>query len=192
MVETNGQQQRDPCTWVPGQVFRSPLPSWLVVAAGRVVAAFLETVFVAAATYGLVSLFVPLRIDWTAAALLPLLMGAVAAIGVSLGVAGATLVWKRMHLVNDTLMVIVMLFSASALPLIEVAGWWAAIGRVLPLTDVVGGPYRTLIADQQLLAWGTGGYVPALLVALGYLLLGVLIFTWGERTAKRRGTLGRY
>jgi ABC-2 type transport system permease protein len=61
------------------QVFLSPLPSWLVVAVGRVAAAFLETVFVAAATYGIVSVFVPLRIDWNAAALLPLALGVLAA-----------------------------------------------------------------------------------------------------------------
>ncbi len=66
------------------QVYLSPLPSWLVAAAGRVVAAFLETLPVAAGTYGSVSAFVPIRIDWNAAALFPALMIMVAAIGVSL------------------------------------------------------------------------------------------------------------
>jgi ABC-2 type transport system permease protein len=175
------------------QVFLSPLPSWLVVAAGRVIAAFLETVFVAAATYGIVSVFVPLRIDWNAAALLPLAMGVVAAIGVSLVIAGATLVWKRIQLVNDAVLVVVMLFSASALPLIEVPGWWAGLSHVLPLTDVIGGLYRSLFTDQPVLvAWGMGGLVPMAAASFGYLALGVLAFTWGERTARRRGTLGRY
>ncbi|EGD42757.1 hypothetical protein NBCG_02889 [Nocardioidaceae bacterium Broad-1] len=174
------------------QVFLSPLPSWLVVATGRVVAALIETTFVAAATFGIVSLFVPLSIDWSLAALVPLAAGVVAAIGVSLGVAGATLVWKRVQLVNDTLMVVVMLFSASALPLIAVPDWWATVGRFLPLTDVVGGLHLTLLADQSLTAWGTGGYLPLLLVSVTYLLAGIGAFTLGERTAKRRGTLGRY
>jgi ABC-2 type transport system permease protein len=54
------------------QVYLSPLPSWLVVAAGRAVAALIESALVAAGTYGIVSAFVPLHYHWTAAALLPL------------------------------------------------------------------------------------------------------------------------
>lgn len=175
------------------QVFLSPLPSWLVVATGRVVAAFLETLIVAAATYGIISVFVPLRIDWNAAALLPLAMGVVAAIGVSLAIAGATLVWKRIQLVNDAVLVVVMLFSASALPLIEVPGWWADLSHLFPLTDVIGGLYTATLTDQSVLvAGGIGGLVPMVAASFGYLVLGVLAFTWGERTAKRRGTLARY
>ena len=51
------------------QVYLSPLPSWLVAAAGRVVAALLETLVVAAGTYGIVSAFVTVHINWNAAAL---------------------------------------------------------------------------------------------------------------------------
>ncbi len=175
------------------QVFLSPLPSWLVVAIGRVAAAFLETVFVAAATYGIVSIFVPLQIGWNATALLPLLLGMLGAIGVSLMIAGATLVWKRIQLVNDALLMVVMLFSASALPLITVPRWWADASHFFPLTDVIGGLYRALFTDQPVLvAWGIGGVLPMLAVSLGYLAAGVLAFILGERTAKRRGTLGRY
>jgi hypothetical protein len=148
-------------------------PGWLVVAVGRVAAAFLETVFVAAATYGIVSVFVPLRIDWNAAALLPLLMGVLAAVGVSLMVAGGTLVWKRIQLVNDAVLVVVMIFSASALPLISVPGWWVSISHFLPLTDVIGSLYRSLFIDQPVLvAWGMGGLVPLVAASLDYLATG--------------------
>ncbi|ABL79520.1 MULTISPECIES: ABC-2 family transporter protein [unclassified Nocardioides] len=175
------------------QVFLSPLPSWLVVAVGRVAAAFLETVFVAAATYGIVSAFVPLQIDWNAAALLPLALGVLAAIGVSLMVAGGTLVWKRIQLVNDAILIVVMIFSASALPLIAVPGWWANLSHFLPLTDVIGSLYRALFTDRPVLvAWGMGGLVPMLAASLGYLAAGIVAFKLGERVAKSRGTLGRY
>lgn len=175
------------------QVFLSPLPSWLVVATGRVAASFLETVFVAAATYGIVDLFVPLHIGWNAAALLPLLLGALSAIGLSLMIAGATLVWKRIQLVNDTVLTVVMLFSASALPLLTVPSWWADISHFLPLTDVIGSLYRTLFTNQSVfVAWGIGGAIPMLAASLAYLVAGILAFGLGARTAKRRGTLGRY
>ncbi|NUR05222.1 MAG: ABC transporter permease [Streptomyces sp.] len=175
------------------QVHLSPLPSWLVVAAGRVIAAFTETLLVASATYGIVSAFVTVRIHWTAAALLPAVLIAAAAVGVSLVIAGATLVWKRIQLVNDTVMMLVMLFSAGAVPLIKVPGWWAGIGHAFPLTDGAGSLQRALITGQSVTApWGIGGLVPLLASSLGYLAVGILAFILGERTAKRRGTLGRY
>ncbi|HKC19870.1 MAG TPA: ABC transporter permease, partial [Candidatus Dormibacteraeota bacterium] len=66
------------------QVFLSPLPPWLVAAAGRVVAAALETIFVAAATYGIVSAFVTIHLHWSIAAVLPAIAVMIAAIGLSL------------------------------------------------------------------------------------------------------------
>lgn len=175
------------------QVFLSPLPPWLVVAAGRVLAALTETTLVAAATYGIVSVFVPLRIGWDVAALLPALMVVVSAVGVSLIIAGATLVWKRIQLVNDTLLTVVMLFSASAVPLIQTPHWWQVASHLLPLTDAVGSLYRALFTDTSVLApWGVGGLVPLVVVSFAYLAAGIVSFGVGERVARRRGTLGSY
>ncbi|WP_199434729.1 ABC transporter permease [Qaidamihabitans albus] len=175
------------------QVYLSPLPSWLVAAAGRVVAAFLETLIVAAGTYGIVSIFIPVRVDWDIAALLPTVMIVIAAIGVSLMTAGATLIWKRIQLVNDTVLLLVMLFSASAIPLIDVPGWWADVSHAFPLTDAIGSLYTALFTDQPITTpWGIGGLVPMVIVTFAYLGAGILAFTLGERVAKRRGTLGRH
>jgi ABC-2 type transport system permease protein len=175
------------------QVFLSPLPPWLVAAAGRVAAAFLETLFVAAGTYGLVSALVRIHLDWTPAALLPAFAIMVAAVGLSLVVAGATLVYKRIQIVNDGVLMMVMIFSASALPLIHVPGWWSDISHAFPLTDGVGSLYNVMIAHGSVTqAWGVGGLVPLLTVSTAYLLAGIGIFIVGERVAKNRGTLGRY
>jgi len=175
------------------QVYLSPLPSWLVAAAGRVVAALIETLVVAAGTYLIVEVFVPIHIDWNIAALFPAVMVMIAGVGTSLIIAGATLVWKRIQMVNDTLLTLVMLFSASAVPLIDVPGWWAATSHAFPLTDAAGSLQKALIADQPITTpWGIGGLVPVIAVSVGYLLAGIVAFSLGERLAKRRGTLGRY
>jgi ABC-2 type transport system permease protein len=175
------------------QVHLSPLPPWLVIAAGRVLAALVETVLVAAGTYGIVSIFVPLHVAWGLAALPAAAEVIVAAIGVSLMVAGATLVWKRIQLINDTLLMIVFLLSAAAIPLITVPVWWADASRVFPLTAGVAGLYRVLIGHQHATTlWGMGGLVWLAVTAAGYLTAGIAAFTLGEHTAKRRGTLGRY
>jgi len=175
------------------QVYLSPLPSWLVVAAGRVVAASIETLLVAGASYGIVRAFVPLHIAWTPAALLPAVLIMVSAVGVSLIIAGATLVWKRIQLVNDTVLMLVMLFSAAAIPLITVPGWWTTTSRAFPLTAGVANLYDTLFQHRSAFAaWGTGGLIWLLVTAAVYLAVGILAFRLGEHTAKRRGTLARY
>ena len=175
------------------QVYLSPLPSWLIVAAGRVVAAAIETLLVAAATYGIVAAFVPVHLAWTPAALPPVVLIMVAGVGVSLIIAGATLVWKRIQLVNDTVLMLVMLFSAAAVPLIAVPAWWADIGRAFPLTAGIASLNNVMLQHRSVTAaWGMGGLVWLLLTAAGYLLAGILAFRLGEHTAKRRGTLARY
>ena len=175
------------------QVYLSPLPPWLVAAAGRVVAALLETLFVAAATYGLVSAFVTIHLHWTAAALLPLAAIMISGIGLSLIVAGATLVWKRVQLVNDTVLMLVMLFSAAAVPLIAVPAWWADTGRAFPLTAGIASLNNLMLRHRSITqALGMGGLVWLVVTATGYLAAGILAFRLGEHTAKRRGSLARY
>jgi ABC-type multidrug transport system permease subunit len=171
------------------QVYLTPLPSWLVVAAGRVVAAAIETLFVAGATYGIVAAFVTIHLHWTAAALLPVVAIMISGVGLSLIIAGAT----RIQLINDTVLLVVMLFSAGAVPLIAVPAWWADTGRVFPLTPGVASLNNVMLRHGSATQpWGMGGLVWLLVTAAGYLLAGILAFRLGERTAKRRGTLARY
>lgn len=169
------------------------MPSWLVVADGRVVAALVETVFVAAATYGIVSAFVPLHVDWTPTALLPAALIVVTGAGVSLIIAGATLVWKRVQMVNDTVMMLVFLFSAAAVPLITVPDWCSAVSRVMPLSSGGASLYQVMFLHESATSlWGTSGLVPLAATAAGYMAAGIAVFHLGEQTARRRGTLGRY
>jgi len=87
----------------------------------------------------------------------------------------------------------VMIFSASALPLIHVPGWWADASHAFPLTDGVGSLYNVMIAHRSVTqARGIGGLVPLLTVSTAYLLVGIGTFSVGARVAKNRGTLGRY
>jgi ABC-2 type transport system permease protein len=175
------------------QVYLSPLPSWLIVAAGRVVAAAIETLLVAAGTYGIVAAFVPIHLHWTAAALLPVAAIMIAGVGVSLIIAGATLIWKRIQLVNDTVLMLIMLFSASAVPLITVPAWWADTSRAFPLTAGVASLYEVMLRRRSVTEpWGPGGLVWLIVTATSYLLAGILAFHLGEQAAKRRGSLARY
>jgi len=175
------------------QVYLSPLPSWLIAAAGRVVAALAETAVVAAAVYSGVRLLVPLRIGWRPAALLPLLLVVLAVVGYSLLIGGLTLVWKRIEMLVEAQGIAVWVLSATALPLLAVPGWMATAGRLVPITPGLASLYEVMFAGRPASTlWGTGGLVRMLATTAGWLLAGILAFALGERAAKRRRSLGRY
>jgi len=175
------------------QVYLSPLPSWLIVAGGRVAAALAEAMLVAAALYGIISAFVPLHYHWSPAALLPAVLLVLTVIGFSLIIAGMTIRWKRIQMFNETAMIAVMIFSVSAIPLLHVPGWMADAGRYFPATNAIASLYGVMLGHRGVTApWGPGGLIWILITAAAYLAAGIIAFRIFERAAKVRGSLAAY
>ncbi len=175
------------------QVYLSPLPSWLVAAAGRVTAALIETLILMGVTYGLVSAFVTLHFHWTPAALVPVAFLILTAIGYSLIIAGLTLLWKRIQLLQETMLLLLMVFAISALPVLTVPGWFTAIGRVFPVTPAVASLYGVMLGHRGVTGlWGTGGLVWVAVTAAAYLAAGLVVFRVLERITRSRGALAAY
>jgi ABC-2 type transport system permease protein len=175
------------------QVYLSPLPSWLVAVAGRIVAALIETLLLTGVLYGIVSAFVTLHFHWAPAAVVPALFLIIAGVGYSLIIGGMTLVWKRIQLIQEVILLLVMVFAIAAVPVLSVPGWFTAIGRLFPATQAVASLSQLMIADRSVPGlWGTGGLVWVAVTAAAYLGIGIGAFRLGERTAKARGTLGSY
>jgi ABC-2 type transport system permease protein len=175
------------------QVYLSPLPSWLVAAAGRLVAAITETLLLMGITYGVISAFVTLHFHWTFAALLPVTFLVITGIGYSLIIGGMTLLWKRIQLLQETILFLVMIFAVTALPLITVPGWFTGISRVFPVTADVASLYGVMLGHRGVTgAWGTGGLVWVMVTAAAYLAAGLVVFRVLERITKGRGTLAAY
>ncbi len=174
------------------QMYLSPLPSWLLTI-GLQVASVVE----AALSSLLLSLFIdlvvlvaiPLR--WTA--LLPLVLLVLGSVGYSLILGGLTLLFKRLEILKEVFQVVVLIFGGVLITLERMPGWMATIARFLPLTPGVDVLRKTLLegaslgtlADDGTLLWLVGS-------AAAYLLLGIAVFRWCERMAKRWGTLGQY
>jgi hypothetical protein len=175
------------------QVYLSPLPSWLVTATGRVVAAIIETLVLMGVTYGLTSAFVTLHFHWTAAALVPMAFLMLTGIGYSLIIAGMTLLWKRIQLLQEMMFMLVMVFAITALPVIAVPGWFTGLSRVFPVTADVASLYGVMLGHRGVTGlWGTGGLVWVAVTAAAYLTAGIVAFGALERITKSRGTLGAY
>jgi ABC-2 type transport system permease protein len=175
------------------QVYLSPLPSWLVAAVGRLVAAIIETLVLMGVVYGIVSACVTLRFHWTFAALVPMAFLIVTGIGYSLIIAGMTLLWKRIQLLQETILMLVMIFAVTALPLIAVPGWFTGISRVFPVTADVASLYGVMLGHRGVTGpWGTGGLVWVAVTAAAYLAAGITVFRVLERITKARGALAAY
>jgi ABC-2 type transport system permease protein len=158
-----------------------------------VTAALIETLVLIGVTYGLVSAFVTLQFHWTAAALVPMAFLMISGIGYSLIIAGMTLLWKRIQLLQETFLLLVMIFAFTALPVLTVPGRFTGLGRVFPVTADVASLYGKMLGRQGVSGlWWTGGLVWVAVTAIAYLAAGLVVFRVLERITRTRGTLGAY
>lgn len=174
------------------QTYLSPLPSWVHVVAGRISAAIAETAVVAGVVYAVTSLFVRIDVHWQPAALIPLALLIIGAAGLAMIIAGITLVWKRIQLLNDLILMLIFFFSGAALPLADMPGWAQDIGKPIFMTHATEA-IRIVMVDGNTPTWtGTGGWAWTLATATGWFLAGLTIFHFCERIALRRGSLSRF
>ena len=175
------------------QVYLSPLPAWLVTAAGRVLATVVETTFVVGIVSAVVYAVVPFHIFWQWQALLPMVLIVMGSVGYSLMEGGLTLIWKRVEMIHELALGLMAFLSGALLPLDRLPGWMTDIGRFTPISQGVVGLRALMVhghasipssADGSL-AWTLG-------ISLAWLLLGIAIFSWGGSIARRHGSLGRY
>jgi ABC-2 type transport system permease protein len=174
------------------QVYLSPLRSWVITAAGRPAAAVVETVAVIGVMFAVLSLLVDLDITWRADAAVPLLFLVLSGVGYSLVIGGLTLLWKRIEMLQEGLLMVVMVFSGALIPLDRLPEWAVTIGRLMPITDAIAGIRHTLLDDRAIGLWGDGGLARLAVTAVVWLLAGAVFFGFAERVAKRQGSLSRY
>lgn len=174
------------------QTYLSPLPSWVHVVAGRIVAAIAETAFVVGVMVIAVSMLVRIDLHWRLAALVPLALIIVGAAGLAMVIAGLTLIWKRIPLINDLVLMLVLFFSGAMYPVAEMPGWAKTIAEPLFLTHAMAG-LRTVMLDAATPSVGSfGGLTWMLATTAAWFTAGLLVFRISERIAKRQGSLSRY
>lgn len=173
------------------QVYLSPLPSWLIAVAGRVLAAVIETIFVVGVMFAATSLIVDIEVPWNPQAAVPLLFLVAGSVGYSLVIGGLTLVFKRVEMLADLMLVPVFIAGGVLVPVSQMPGWLAAVGRLFPITQPLESLRSVLLERQPFdVLWGDGGLVWVVATALSWLAFGIASFKFGERLAKRRGSLG--
>ncbi len=174
------------------QTYLSPLPSWVHVVGGRIVAAVAETAVVVGVVYAATSLFVRIDLQWRPAALAPLALLIIGAAGIAMVIAGVALIWKRIMILNDLSLMFLMFFSGALFPLAELPGWAQTIGEPIFMTHSVEALRITMLEGANLSWGGTGGWAWTLTTAFGWFAAGLAVFGLCERVAQRRGSLSRF
>lgn len=174
------------------QTYLSPLPSWVHVVAGRIVAAIAESAFVVVVMYAVAALLVRIDLHWRIDALLPLALLIVGSAGIAMAIAGLTLVWKRIPLLNDMALMLVMFLSGAILPVTAMPGWAETAGKPLFLTHSMAGLRTVMLDGATIPTHGPGGIIWMLSTAAAWFLAGLVLFRVCERIAQRRGSLSHY
>lgn len=174
------------------QTYLSPLPAWLNIAVGRIAAAIAETAFVVGAIYLATSLLVDLQLTWHPHVVVALALTVLGGAGYSLIIAGLTLAWKRVELLQEMVLILIMFASGAIIPLANLPGWIADTAHPIFLTHAVAAVRTTVQEGHPIPVGGTGGWGWLIATTAGWLVLGVLAFSVGNRVAKRQGSLTRY
>jgi ABC-type polysaccharide/polyol phosphate export permease len=141
--------------------------------------------------YGVTSSLVRLDFEWRREALIPVAALIVGGVGLALMVAGLELVWKRIQMLNDLVLMLIMFFSGAALNLESMPAWAGPIANALFLTHAISGLRTVMLDSGQLAVDGTGGLTWLIATTAGWFVAGVAVFKLCERIAQRRGALSR-
>lgn len=174
------------------QTYLSPLPSWVHTIVGRAISTIVETAIVVTVVYVVTNLVVELDFAWRPDVLIPIVFLLAGSVGFSLIIAGLTLVFKRIEMFNDLVLLFVMFISGVIIRTDQLPTSLESISPFLFLTHPVESIRTIMLEDRGLSLWGTGGWAALIGTTVAWLAIGLAIFRFCERAAKRRGSLGRY
>jgi ABC-2 type transport system permease protein len=124
-------------------------------------------------------------------AILVFILTLLGACGLGFALAGITMVTKRAEGLIRTIWQMLVFFSGALAPMHPPA--LAFVARILPLGLGIENLRMIFLEDATLSSLWQNGLLPGLLInTLAYILVGLALFTWGERRARRNGTLAHY
>lgn len=160
---------------------------------GRTLAAFIL------ATLTLLPVALPLmwvfqiEIGWRWAALPVFVVMLAGVYGFGFLIGGATLVFKQVGPLANMVQNLLLFLNGSFLPVDRFPGWLESFARTLPTTQGIILLRRMMLEGHSLGAlWRDGTLLRLILHSSLYLVIGLVVFTFCEQQAKRRGLLGQY
>ncbi|MEO0947442.1 MAG: ABC transporter permease [Cyanobacteria bacterium J06641_5] len=168
------------------QVFLSPFRAWIIFATRAIASLTIQAILIAV-ILGIISLLTGTRLNFSPSLLPPLITTLMGAYGISFMAGSLSLLFKRVQQLL-TIFQFGLLFVLST-PLETWDGPLKLLGQALPMTSGAGLLRDVMARDLRL---DSQALVLSLLNGAVYLSLGLLIFQWCERQAKKRGKLSGY
>lgn len=174
------------------QVYMSPAPIEVILF-GRILATFLTTTLsamvLAASFFFLLKVYLP--IAWDSLLVFIITIAGVFGFGFMLG--GLTLAFKQVGAFGNIIQNMLLFLNGTLLPIEKFPTWMIWISKTLPTTQGIVVLRRVMIEDVSLYTClMDGSLIELILHSAVYLFGGWLVFRWGERFAKKNGTLGQY
>jgi ABC-2 type transport system permease protein len=174
------------------QMYMSPLSASLLLFA-RMVALLLSTTVIVTIPMALLAVVFKIQIplNWEEGATLAITL--LGLFGFTLALSGMALVFKQIEALADLVQNALLFLTGALLPVDRFPEWLTVITQTLPITQ--GIIVLREVALQQVSfgkAWANGSLMLLCLNSACYLLVGLVIFKWGEHIAKQQGSLGHY
>ncbi len=113
--------------------------------------------------------------------------------GFALALAGAALVFKQIDSLADLIQNVLLFLTGSLLPITHFPGWLFVFAESLPITQGIAILRSVEFQNESLVTAWSNHSLPFLLINSAlYLGAGFLVYTYCERQARMKGSLGQY
>lgn len=184
--DISGGLQREAQTGTLEQLFLSPFGASRIFVT-RALASLSMQLLLNLSILLLIMLLTGSRLSFPPILLLPLATVLLGVYGLALGMGASALLLKQVQRLLGIIQF--MLLLVLSLPIETWEGPVRLVGMLLPMA-----PGAALLRDVMArnLPLNGGLFAIALLNGVGYLAIGLIVFRWSERTAKRQGKLAGY
>ncbi|GCE29302.1 hypothetical protein KDA_47860 [Dictyobacter alpinus] len=174
------------------QIYMSPVSAGLLLF-GRLVALLLSTTVIVAIPMILLALLLKIQVPLRWEEGLALIITITGLFGFTLALSGVALIVKQIAALADLIQNLLLFLTGTLAPVSHFPFWLTMIAQSLPITQGII-VLRNIALQQKSLGqtWLDGSLVWLCVNSFCYLVIGILIFKWGERIAKVRGSLGHY
>ena len=174
------------------QIYMSPVSASVLLFA-RLLALLLSTTVIVMIPMSLLALLLKIQVPLRWEEGLALGITLLGLFGFTLALSGIALVFKQIGALADLVQNALLFLTGALLPVSHFPVWLSVIAQTLPITQGIIVLREVALGAQSLgKVWMDGSMFWLCINSAGYLLVGMLIFKWGERVAKMKGSMGHY
>jgi len=174
------------------QIYMSPVSAGILLFA-RLLALLLSTTVIVMVPMTIMALLLKIQVPIRWEEGIALAITLLGLFGFTLALSGVALVFKQIGSLADLVQNALLFLTGALLPVNHFPQWLTVIAQTLPITQGII-VLRELALSKLSLGnvWMDGSLVWLCVNSVCYLVIGMLVFKWGEGVAKMQGSMGHY